>query len=383
MKKNILYICTPDSIHDQKWMRYFADQKNEFAVFAIGETQNHKSETRQQLLADNITLLDSIETFSISHPIDTLTSIVRLNKIIKEYNIHVVHVLFAAPYALWINFITIPSIITTRGSDILVVIPELLSHAGLKGIYFKLLFNLFRRSFKKAKYITCTSSKQIEKVNELFQVNNSVLIKTGVEVEAIDKIDKPELLNTALKNKSYVFSPRFMSPIYNIHYQIEALALLDKSIIEKYVFVFTKGKNFDAHYYKKQLESLALLKDSIKLNFLVLDYLDQESLWMHLKNAALVLMTPISDGTPNSALETMAAKTPLIISDLPLYDVALFGNACIYVPLNKAHNLANEITMAINEYPPNLIQTAYNNVILLGNRNIEMNKLANLYLTIK
>lgn len=383
MKKNILYICTPDSIHDQKWMRYFADQKNKFSVFAIGETQNHKSEITQQLLANNITLLEPIESFSISHPISTLKSIRQLNAVIRTHNIDIVHVLFAAPYALWINFITIPSIITTRGSDVLVVIPELLSRVGLKGLYFKLLFYLFRRSFQKAKYITCTSSKQIDKINDLFQVKNSILIKTGVEVEAISKIDKPEFLSSGIKNKKFVFSPRFMSPIYNIHYQIEALALLDKSIIEKYVFVFTKGKLFDAHYYKKQLESLALLKDSIKLNFLVLDYLDQESLWMHLKNAALVLMTPISDGTPNSALETMAAKTPLIISDLPLYDVDLFGNACIYVPLNKAHKLANEITMAINQYPPNLIQTAYNNVILLGNRNIEMNKLANLYQTIK
>ncbi len=379
MKKNILYICTPDSIHDQKWMRYFADQKNEFAVFAIGETQNHKSETRQQLLADNITLLDSIETFSISHPIDTLTSIVRLNKIIKEYNIHVVHVLFAAPYALWINFITIPSIITTRGSDILVVIPELLSHAGLKGIYFKLLFNLFRRSFKKAKYITCTSSKQIEKVNELFQVNNSVLIKTGVEVEAIDKIDKPALILEELRGRNYVLSPRFMAPIYNIHYQIEALLHLNKNIIDSFVFVFIRGKNYNEIYYKAQLIKLEELKKNISLNYLIVDFFEQEALWMHLKRAHLVLMTPISDGTPNSALEAMAAKTPLIISDLPLYDSELFENSCIKVPLNNSEKLATSITSVLTHRSSEKIEKAYNIVLEYGNRKIEMNKLAKLY----
>lgn len=379
MKKNILYICTPDSIHDQKWMRYFAVQKNEFTVYAIGETQNHKSETAQQLLADNITLLNPIESFSISHPISTIKSIRQLNAVICKHKIDIVHVLFAAPYALWINFITIPTIITTRGSDVLVVIPELLSHKGFKGLYFKLLFSLFKMSFRKAKHITCTSSKQIDKINDLFLVKNSVLIKTGVEVEAIGKIDKPELLNTALKNKSYILSPRFMSPIYNIHYQIEALSLLDKNIIEKYVFVFIKGKKFDAPYYEKQLEHLALLKKNIKLNFLIIDYLDQESLWMHLKNAALVVMTPVSDGTPNSALETMAAKTPLIISDLPLYDVDLFDNTCVRVPLNNVTKLVDAITTILNENPIPLVEKAHNVVVELGNRNIEMNKLAKLY----
>lgn len=379
MKKNILYICTPDSIHDQKWMRYFADQKNKFSVFAIGETQNHKSEITQQLLANNITLLDPIESFSISHPISTLKSIRQLNAVIRIHNIDIVHVLFAAPYALWINFITIPSIITTRGSDVLVVIPELLSHIGLKGLYFNFLFYLFRRSFQKAKYITCTSSKQIDKINDLFQVKNSILIKTGVEVEAISNIDKPEFLSSGIKNKKFVFSPRFMSPIYNIHYQIEALALLDKCLIEKYVFVFIRGKVFDARYYEKQLEHLALLKNTIKLNFLIIDYLDQESLWMHLKQAALVLMTPVSDGTPNSALETMAAKTPLIISDLPLYDVDLFGNTCVRVPLNDVTKLVDAITTILNKNPVDLIENANSVVVELGNRNIEMNKLAKLY----
>ncbi len=234
-------------------------------------------------------------------------------------------------------------------------------------------------SFRKAKHITCTSSKQIDKINDLFLVKNSVLIKTGVEVEAIGKIDKPELLNTALKNKSYILSPRFMSPIYNIHYQIEALSLLDKNIIEKYVFVFIKGKKFDAPYYEKQLEHLALLKKNIKLNFLIIDYLDQESLWMHLKNAALVVMTPVSDGTPNSALETMAAKTPLIISDLPLYDVDLFDNTCVRVPLNNVTKLVDAITTILNENPIPLVEKAHNVVVELGNRNIEMNKLAKLY----
>ena len=56
---------------------------------------------------------------------------------------------------------------------------------------------------------------------------------------------------------------------------------------------------------------------SLKINYVILNFLSQEEMWCYFQNTSLTIMTPISDGTPNSALEAMASKSPLIISDLP------------------------------------------------------------------
>lgn len=379
MKKNILYICTPDSIHDLKWMCFFANQKNDFEIFAIGEKNSYSSNSEALLQANNITLLEPLCSFSIRTPYSTIKSIFHIQSIIKKHNINLVHVLFAAPYSIWLNFLSAPSIITTRGSDVLVLFPNLLSGKGIKRIYLGFLFFLFKRSFNKANFVTCTSNRQIEKVKELFHTTRCLLVRTGVDVEEIHKIDKPALILEELRGRNYVLSPRFMAPIYNIHYQIEALLHLNKNIIDSFVFVFIRGKNYNENYYKAQLIKLEELKKNISLNYLIVDFFEQEALWMHLKRAHLVLMTPISDGTPNSALEAMAAKTPLIISDLPLYDSELFENSCIKVPLNNSEKLATSITSVLTHRSSEKIEKAYNIVLEYGNRKIEMNKLAKLY----
>jgi hypothetical protein len=63
---NILYICNPDSIHDQKWMRFFAE-KNDFKVYIVGESLVDES-TVDYLKSQDIVLLPSVDSFSIKTP---------------------------------------------------------------------------------------------------------------------------------------------------------------------------------------------------------------------------------------------------------------------------------------------------------------------------
>ncbi|MFM7683304.1 MAG: glycosyltransferase, partial [Bacteroidota bacterium] len=148
MKKNILYICTPTSIHDQKWMRFFAE-KEDFKIFAVGESKMDES-TFNDLKKQNINLLPSIDSFSIKTPFENYQSIQKLRKYCELYKIDLVHILFATPYALWVNYLNKPYIITTRGSDVLVVLPELKKQKGIKGIYYSWLFNKFQKAFSGA-----------------------------------------------------------------------------------------------------------------------------------------------------------------------------------------------------------------------------------------
>ncbi|MFM7682703.1 MAG: glycosyltransferase, partial [Bacteroidota bacterium] len=220
---NILYICTPNSIHDQKWMRYFAE-KEEFNVYSVGESKIDES-TFNDLKKQNINLLPSLDSFSIKTPYKNYRSIQKLREYCELFNIDLVHVLFASPYALWATYINKPYMITTRGSDVLVVLPELKKQKGIKRLYFLWLFKKFQKAFSGALTITSTSELQKKRISEIFNLEAKV-IRTGVEVEKIAAIKVEDYLPSELKGIKYIFSPRFMSPIYNISFQIEALAFL-------------------------------------------------------------------------------------------------------------------------------------------------------------
>ncbi len=378
-KKKILYIANGNIIHDIKWISFFSAQSEKYKCYLLCDTLCELSEqTISDLTKVNINVVQQITPLSISNPVKSWKAIRQYKKLVKDLQPDLIHVLFATPNSLWLNFSKTPAIITMRGSDILRVIPDLLKQIGLKKIYYGFLFRQFKKAFLKAKIVTGTSYPQIELANELFNGINLKLVRTGVDVEKINQLDRSALIPDTLRNKKFVFSPRFMSPIYNIEFQLAAISKLDHEFIEHYTFVFIRGKQFNQEYYQVQLKRLLELKAEINLNYVLIDYLDQPTMWMMLKKAELCIMTPISDGTPNSALEAMAAKCPLIISNLN-YDKDLFKNTCVKLNSFDVIELKDRIEDALTNYNPDLLSNAFSKVSELGNRPIEMKKIKQLY----
>lgn len=357
-------------------MNYFAEKK-EYNVFVVGESR-YSEDLVQELADKNMELLPSIVPFSIAHPLKNYQSVQRLKGYIRKYKIDLVHVLFATPYALWTNYIKTPYFVTTRGSDVLVVLPELKKAPLYKRLYFNWLYNQFKKAFKKAQKVTSTSELQQSKIKEMFQVKADV-IRTGVEVEQILQLDAEAHLPVQLQKKELVFSPRFMSDIYNISYQIDAIELLPSELLKKYTFLFIKGKSFNQAYFNTQLERLNENKMKRGLDFIILNYLTQKELWATFKKAKLTIMTPKSDGTPNSALEAMAARSPLIVSDLP-YDKSLFDNTCEKIALANPKVFAEKMEVMLRNPPSKEeLNRTFETVKTHGNRLVEMKKLEQLY----
>lgn len=384
MKKlKILYIANGNSIHDLKWISYFSEQVEKYNCYLLCDTLCELSaETKITIENSSIQLVKQIIPISIKSPVKSWKAIRQYKRLVKDIEPDVIHVLFATPNALWLNFSLTPSVITMRGSDILLVIPALLNQVGIKSSYFAFLFRQFKKAFLKANLVTGTSFPQIEKATELFNGANLTLVRTGVEVEKINRTDQNELIPDFLREKEFVFSPRFMAPIYNIGFQLDAISKLDQKFIERFTFVFIRGKQFDEEYYQVQLKRLNQLKEDINLSFHVIDYLDQQSMWMFLKKASLCLMTPISDGTPNSALEAMAAKCPLVISNLN-YDKDLFENSCVKLKSFDIEELVNVMELALTHYDLALLERAYQRVLAQGNRTVEMEKMVHVYKSIR
>lgn len=161
---------------------------------------------------------------------------------------------------------------------------------------------------------------------------------------------------------------------YNQQLQVDAIRLLKPEIKENYLFVFLKykdlGKDYLAHI-EAQLEEM-------KVSYLILDNLTQESMWSVFKKASVAIMTPVSDGTPNTALEAMSARCPLILGNLN-YDKDLFEGVSFKLKEDSPEALCQQIEQAITAYPPTLIEEGFARVSKLGNRHVEMEKIHAIY----
>ena len=381
--KKILYIANPESIHDLKWISFFSIQPEEFTCYLLSETEQKISlETKAKLKKLNIHLLPQIDSFSIKRPLRTWYSIVQLRRHVNTIKPDFIHVLFASPFALWINYISSSSIITLRGSDILKVIPSLLEQKGLKKYYFHWLYRKFEQAFRKAEFVTCTSKTQLVKVQELFPYTTVHLIRTGIDIDRINSVSKGDLPLDLPDDKKIVLSPRYFSPIYNIELQLKAIALMDRDFLSSLYFIFIRGNNFDQDYNIHITKELEKLKEIKGLNYQIVDQLDQENLWKLFLHSDLCVMTPLSDGTPNTALEAMATRTPLIVPPLA-YDEQLFSETCVHLEHYDANELARCITYCLTNYDPKLLDLAWQAVNTHGNRNHEMLKLERLIQQLK
>lgn len=369
-------MASPESVHDLKWMSFFSES-NENNIHLITEKNSKKpisEKTINLLLEKHIYFSGEITPYSLLKPLSLLKSVRFIRKTCKEQNIDIVHAMFATPYAMWAYFSGRRFIITTRGSDVMKVLPDLKNSPNNKK-YLLLLYFLFKKAFLKATVITSTSEGQVRKIKKLFGRNDVKIIRTGVDVESIsDHLDKNNL-PLPLQNLNYINSPRWIAPLYNSLTQARAILLLDDSIINNYTFVFFyRLETSDA--YLKEFEAILQSKKQIK--YIVLNNLPQRLSLACIKFASLNIMIPERDGTPNSALEAMAAKCPLIVGNFE-YDEDLFTDTCIRLKENTAEALSDAITKALKDYPVHYIKNAFNKVSEFGNRPVEMDKIKVLY----
>lgn len=377
---NILYVCTPFDFHDRKWMVYFADKPG-YKLFATWESvynPNVRPYDIEQFDKAGITRLETFDSFSIKKPHVSMRSIKILNRLIAENNIDVVHFLFASPHALWGAYIKVPYIITARGSDVLIVIPELQKSTSLRGLAEKFLFRIFKKSFNNAFAITGTSHKQVEAIKNTLQPAAPVhLIRTGVDVNTIANINSDADLPEELRGKEFILSPRYLAPVYNVETQIAAIKLLPKAILDRYEFVFIKGAD---PYSANRIAELGQIPG---LRFRVYDKLTQQQMFTMYRYAKLTFMVPHSDGTPNTALEAMSARCPLILPNLDRYDAEIFHGSCYMLKNNTAEELAQAISSCIANYPNELLDEGFARANTFGNRAVEMEKLYAIYEELK
>ncbi|MCF8461089.1 MAG: glycosyltransferase [Flavobacteriales bacterium] len=374
----ILYIGDPLSVHDIKWVSFFSQRPDFETYFLVQESElKLLSETRRKQLTDlNITIVGPIKSYSLWRFWENKQSTDTIQKVILEREIDIVHTLFATPLALWTRVVNVPSVITTRGSDILVVLTSLQNQSGLRGIHSKILLSRFKSAFLESGAITCTSQGQLNRINEIFNSNISAqIIRTGVNVQEIAELEPKLNLPSIFNGKKIIFLPRYIQPIYRTELQLKAITDLPQELRSRIALILIKGSRVPADYYLK-IEKLLV---SCGIPFQVFESLTQHEMWSTFKMSSLAIMTPKTDGTPNSALEAMAAKCPLILGNFQ-YDEDLFSEEyCLRMRTNSSSELSDLITSALSKYPEENLEMAFVNVNIKGDRPTEMNRLLQVY----
>lgn len=322
---NFLYLIDPNSIHDQKWIAKFTqDSKNK--CFYLCRGHHYNKEFTERFENDfNIKFVATVDYFSFIRIGNSIKQLLMIKKIIKEQNIHLFHIQYAEPNALWALFrvyLGIPMVITCRGTDVLKTIP---SHFAKKDIFNRLISWTYKRAFINADWITVTSQSQLEAVKKFSGRSDKIsIIKTGVNLKQI-KADTSAHFPKEI-NKPYILFPRYIKPIYNHELAIEALKKLSSDVKQKYHMVFIGKDSGDIEYQNKLIE---LLEEDSGIDYLFLEKQQQAAIWELYKKADLIVMTPRSDGSPVSGMEAIALGKKLILGPLN-YDQEIFNSNTCY-----------------------------------------------------
>ncbi|MBK8339991.1 MAG: glycosyltransferase family 4 protein [Flavobacteriales bacterium] len=359
-----------------KWMSYLAVGHTCYLIVRKHHAdQMGKEKLLQFEQMHGIQVVAQVEDFSIRRFGRTWKTAQELARIIRANRIEVFHMMYAEPNALWAFFrsmLGVPILLTTRGTDVLKTIPAFYQR---KSLLDRLVTYCYRRALLRVDQVTCTSTRQRTAVQELSGDPHKAieLVRTGVPVEWI-LADTTAHQIPELVAERYVLFPRSMRPIYQHELAIAAIDLLPEDLSRGHLFVFVDRSSS----YRDYVQGVQRLIDRSKGRFLWLDHVDQPTMFQLYKRAALVAMTPISDGSPVSALEAMLCKVPVILPPL-LYDADLFGAGVVQFKEWTAASLAEAIEAVLRGTLRPDLESAYQTVMERADSRKEMDKVRALY----
>lgn len=330
---NVLFIADPGSIHNMNWM---AEMSKRHSCYLLVRSFDQSKVNASVLSREGLTFLGCIDDFSVRRYLRTRKTAKAIARLVKEHSIDIIHILYAEPNALWANYASLfgcKVLITTRGTDVLKTIP---AFAESPSVLSRFVASLYRRGFRLCHGITSTSSAQQKAIARFIPgIESEKLhcIRTGIDAASIDRAEAHS------SDTPYIFFPRLMQPIYNHECAIAAIALLEPGLLSDYRFVFVDADSTNTEYCRK----IAALMKQHKANIEWLPRLQPAELYGWMKGAAACVMTPHSDGTSVSALEALAAGSPLILPRLD-YDSEIFGDTAHFYEPNHPNDLALKIT---------------------------------------
>lgn len=287
----LCFLAGTDSIHSQRWIRYFANKGHE--IHWISLTSESGTDIK------NVKLYRLKKT---SSKLLNLPNVIQVKKLIKKINPDILHAHYAKKNGI-IGALSgfHPFLLTTWGSDVLI--------APKKSTILKWLVKF---ALNKADLITCDAEHMREAMIKL-GVNSSKIqiVYFGIDTEKFSSGPKDENLiqKLKIKNSPVVISSRNLEPIYNLETLIKAIPLVLKEVSETKFIIIGKGSE------EEKLKNLA--KDlKVTENIRFVGFIPNEEMLKYLRTADIYVSTSLSDaGLSSCTAEAMACGLPVIITD--------------------------------------------------------------------
>ncbi|VAW82567.1 hypothetical protein MNBD_GAMMA12-1638 [hydrothermal vent metagenome] len=342
---NILFIGSYGDWHIDLWVKYFV-QNNSVYLFS------DKEDYLKNQPFDNVTVIESSGYLggllnllrSGSHRLFQINKIISakyfakcVDDAIRKYNIEIVHA-----HSLYYGYLSsftkseIPIVFTPMGSDVIL-------HAQKSRIY----KYMAKRAFKRANIIT-GDSILLQKRGLLVgaKIDCNYIIQNGVESSTfLPKTNSLRAQYSIKDNEILIFSPRGITPIYNIDVIVESISkLVKKGYKIKCMFSFAFGDE-----YSQKLK-LLIGQLGIKENVIWLGLLTYQEMAAHYNASDIVVSVPSSDSSPKSVYEAMFCGKPIVITDLEWSYELLGTNNCVSrVAVRNSTALANAISRIIDD----------------------------------
>jgi len=297
----ICYIANPDSIHTEKWLRYFVNQMHEVHLIPV-----RKCNERIQ----GVIYHDLEGKFKSIPIIWIIEKIIRARRLIKKLSPDIIHGHYISGGGIFAYLCGFkPLVITAWGSDI----NSYSEYSFIKKI-------LIRRTVQSANLITVVSNDLKNRVIKLgASRENSYIIQFGVDTKLFHPGYDVDALKKKLKiedNEKIIFSPRMIKPIYNIDSIIKAFKLLQRDfgnlrLILKLYLEKDKDKRY-IKYIKRLVKELGIEDRTIFIG--QVKYSTMPKLY-NLSN--VVVSIPTNDGVPLSVLEAMVCGCNIVASNIP------------------------------------------------------------------
>jgi len=358
----ILYLASSSDWHVDLWTQYFTKHHS---VYLFSDKENYNKD--QQFKAVSVThsagLLGGVLNFfkftskkfyQINKLISARYYAFKIDTLIKSEKIDVVHA-HSLYYGYVASFLKsqVPVIFTPMGSDIII-------HAQQNVIY----KYLAQRAFYHAVAVTNDSLIQQKKGYKVgAKAEKNYIIQNGVDSSIFYPQDNTIKQDFHVGVDEFlIFSPRAITPLYNIDIIIESLFKLKKSNHKfKCMFAFA----FGGEYYSELKQKIITL--GLEDYVIWLNYIKYEDMQLYYNASDLVISVPSSDSSPKSVYEAMFCGKPVIVSDLEWSHELLDELECVCrVDVRNSDQLFDSITRIM--YDPVFSGKISKNSLLLAHK---------------
>lgn len=351
----LCFVGWADHVHLERWAGYFADAGHDVTVISFSALGRYPAGVRQFKLG----MKGRGERW------------VRLRLryllwLIKPEIVHVHWAHFAVPVrAVWHG----PMAVTAWGSDIY-----------KRDAYSDTDWNALGRALRQTPLITCDSEDLATTMRKVFDLNprSMHVIQWGVDTEQFQFEGSNLRDKLGLHGRAVVFSARNFTPLYNQETVLQAFAIVRESRPD--AFLLMKTYAGDPAYLariRKQIEQMGLDQ-----HVAILDAVPYEDMPALYRTANVTVSVPLSDATPMSLFEAMAAGSPCVFCDLPsLREWISHGESGYLVAARDKDALASAICLAMQPGADRnrMINTARQLVVSKASQHAHMQKAAKCY----